>query len=307
MVLRIRQPALPSNLPIGNLTKTLGTATLSSSATKANGASGTLSKTLGAATLSSSGTKADGATGSVAKTLGAATLTSSATKVDGIAGVLNKTLGAATLSSTSLLETPPRIVQEIWLYQEPPKSKRAAKRRKKAQAKIEAIEDKLENASKLASQGLIQIEKLGELKDSLTQELDAIKAQFKAQVQEERRRKEQEVVKEEQVRQAAEERRKAEELLRAQIAAVEAVKKRVREQIDESARLAAENYKKQDDKVVAELSKLLNMIMETGSSIPEVSIREVGKKDKPSVSRRIGRFLIGQDGARKLTISDGNS
>jgi nucleoid-associated protein YgaU len=261
MVLRIRQPALPSNPPIGTLTKTLGTATLASSATK----------------------------------------------VDGIAGVLNKTLGESTLSSTSSLEAPPRVVQEIWLYQEPPKSKRAAKRQKKAQAKIEAIEDKLQNASKLASQGLIQIEKLGELKDSLTQELDAIKAQFKVQVQEERRRKEQEVVKQEQVRQAAEERRKADELLRAQIAAVEAVKKRIKEQIDESARLAAENYKKQDDKVVAELSKLLNMIMETGSSIPEVSIREVGKKDKPSVSRRIGRFLTGQDGARKLTISDGNS
>ena len=243
--------------------------------------SGKVEKTLGAATLTSSATKVDGATGSVSKTLGAATLVSSATKVDGIAGVLNKTLGESTLSSTSSLEAPPRVVQEIWLYQEPPKSKRAAKRQKKAQAKIEAIEDKLQNASKLASQGLIQIEKLGELKDSLTQELDAIKAQFKLQVQEERRRKEQEVVKQEQVRQAAEERRKAEELLRAQIAAVEAVKKRIREQIDESARLAAENYKKQDDKVVAELSKLLNMIMETGSSIPEVSIREVGKKDKP--------------------------
>jgi hypothetical protein len=282
MVLRIRQPALPPNEIVGTLTKTLGTATLSSSATKADGASGSLSKILGVATLSSSATKANGASGSVSKALGAATLTSSAT----IAG------------------EPPRIVQEIWLYQEPPKSKRAAKRQKKAQAKIEAIEDKLQNASKLASQGLIQIEKLGELKDSLTQELDAIKAQFKVQVQEERRRKEQEVAREEQVRQAAEERRKAEELLRAQIAAVEAVKKRIREQIDESARLAAENYKKQDDKVVAELSKLLNMIMETGSSIPEVSIREVGKKDKPSVSRRIGRFLTGQDGARKLTISD---
>lgn len=259
MVLRIRQPALVLPPPAGSVNATLATATLSSSATKANGASGSVSKALGAATLTSSAT---------------------------IAG------------------EPPRIVQEIWLYQEPPKSKRAAKRRKKAQAKIEAIEDKLQNASKLASQGLIQIEKLGELKDSLTQELDAIKAQFKVQVQEERRRKEQEVAREEQVRQAAEERRKAEELLRAQIAAVEAVKKRIREQIDESARLAAENYKKQDDKVVAELSKLLNMIMETGSSIPEVSIREVGKKDKPSVSRRIGRFLTGQDGARKLTISD---
>ena len=259
MVLRARQPLMAEPPPGGKVSATLGAATLSSSATKADGATGSVSKPLGAATLTSSATKADGATGSVSKTLGAATLTSSAT----IAG------------------EPPRIVQEIWLYQEPPKSKRAAKRRKKAQAKIEAIEDKLENASKLASQGLIQIEKLGELKDSLTQELDAIKAQFKAQVQEERRRKEQEVVKEEQVRQAAEERRKAEELLRAQIAAVEAVKKRVREQIDESARLAAENYKKQDDKVVAELSKALNMIMETGSSIPEVSIREVGKKDKP--------------------------
>lgn len=268
--------------PGGSVNATLATATLSSSATKADGASGSLSKILGVATLSSSATKANGASGSVSKALGAATLTSSAT----IAG------------------EPPRIVQEIWLYQEPPKSKRAAKRRKKAQAKIEAIEDKLQNASKLASQGLIQIEKLGELKDSLTQELDAIKAQFKVQVQEERRRKEQEVVKQEQVRQAAEERRKAEELLRAQIAAVEAVKKRIKEQIDESARLAAESYKKQDDKVVAELSKLLNMIMETGSSIPEVSIREVGKKDKPSVSRRIGRFLTGQDGKRMLTITD---
>lgn len=259
MVLRIRQPLIVEPPPSGRVEKTLGTATLSSSATKADGASGSLSKTLGTATLSSSATKANGASGSVSKTLGTATLTSSAT----IAG------------------EPPRIVQEIWLYQEPPKSKRAAKRRKKAQTKIEAIEDKLQNASKLASQGLIQIEKLSELKDSLTQELDAIKAQFKVQVQEERRRKEQEVAREEQVRQAAEERRKADELLRAQIAAVEAVKKRIKEQIDESARLAAENYKKQDDKVVAELSKLLNMIMETGSSIPEVSIREVGKKDKP--------------------------
>jgi hypothetical protein len=259
MVLRARQPLMAEPPPGGTVSATLGAATLSSSATKADGATGSVSKTLGAATLTSSATKADGATGSVSKTLGAATLTSSAT----IAG------------------EPPRIVQEIWLYQEPPKSKRAAKRRKKAQAKIEAIEDKLQNASKLASQGLIQIEKLGELKDILTQELDAIKAQFKVQVQEERRRKEQEVVKEEQVRQAAEERRKAEELLRTQIAAVEAVKKRIREQIDESARLAAENYKKQDDKVVAELSKLLNMILETGSSIPEVSIREIGKKDKP--------------------------
>lgn len=281
-MLRARQPLVVTPPPGGSVNKTLGTATLASSATLTAGNAGNLTKTLGTATLSSSATKANGASGSVAKTLGAANLTSSAT----IAG------------------EPPRIVQEIWLYQEPPKSKRAAKRRKKAQAKIEAIEDKLQNASKLASQGLIQIEKLGELKDSLTQELDAIKAQFKVQVQEERRRKEQEVVKQEQVRQAAEERRKAEELLRAQIAAVEAVKKRIREQIDESARLAAENYKKQDDEVVAELTKLLNHLMATGANVPEVSQREMKAKERVKGGRRIGRFNIGSDGQKVLTIEE---
>ena len=119
MVLRIRQPALPQNFPVGSLTKTLGTATLSSSATKADGASGTLSKTLGNATLqaisapsgdlnktlanatlSSSSVKGD--VGNTTRTLANATLSSSCTKANGATGSISKTLSNAVLSSSSI-------------------------------------------------------------------------------------------------------------------------------------------------------------------------------------------------------------
>lgn len=97
-------PFVPSAVGVtGELSATLGSVTLSSDGTLANGLSADLTKTLDAATLSSSGTLTEGLSASLSATLGSATLASDATITDGLSGALSKTLDDALVSSDGTL------------------------------------------------------------------------------------------------------------------------------------------------------------------------------------------------------------
>ena len=275
-MLRARQPLVVTPPPGGSVNTTLGTATLTSSATLTAGNAGDLTKTLGAATLSSSGTL-------------------------GTFGAVSKTLGAATLSSSGITQIiPTQIYQQIWIYDEVPTSKRKAKKKKKIEAKIEAIEDSLERAGRSAELGFIQIQELEQLKAKLSNEFDVIRAQIRLYAAEERERKE----KEELDRQAKAAEEKARAYLNARIAAIEKLREAAEERVTRIARMEAEAFKRKDDEIVAELTKLLNHLMATGVNVPEVSQREMKVKERVKGGRRIGRFSIGSDGQKVLTIEE---
>jgi heat shock protein HslJ len=110
---------LPGNIPVGFLSKTLGNATVSAAATKADGTSGTVIKTLESASLVSlsspsgdliktlanatiSATSTKGDVGNTIRILANASLTSSGVNINSASGGVNKTLSNATLSSASI-------------------------------------------------------------------------------------------------------------------------------------------------------------------------------------------------------------
>lgn len=236
--------------------------------------------------------------GKVIQTLGTVTLASSGTPPG---GSVNKTLGTVTLASSGTTQViPTQIYQQIWIYDETPTSKRKVKKKKKIEAKIEAIEDSLERAGRSAELGFIQIQELEQLKAKLSNEFDVIRAQIRLYAAEDRERKE----KEELDRQAKIAEEKARAYLNARIAAIEKLREAAQERVTRIARMEAEEFKRKDDEVVAELTKLLNHLMATGANVPEVSQREMKAKERVKGGRRIGRFNIGSDGQKVLTIEE---
>lgn len=137
----------PVTASTGTLTKTLETATVSSSGTISTaGITGSLTKTLDTATLLSSGTLTGGAiTGTTTATLGAATVVANGTLITPVTGTLTKTLGACTLTASD--SAPVQIYQEIWIIEEEKPKKRVKRAQRRVKEATKNITQTIEDVS----------------------------------------------------------------------------------------------------------------------------------------------------------------